>query len=376
MKTSTIIINSLLLATGLAAPVSLTKRDLATIQGALKQVEDGLGKVKTAAQGLDGNDINSGTPILSASDALSKTIKQATADIQGSQELSLQDALSLQQSSSALITAAQDTVTALAGKKAALDQLGVTQVAVTTLKQQKTDSTAFGKVLVSKVPAIGQGIAQQSVDQIGQALDKGIAALSAAPAGGAAAPAKPAEPAPAEPAAPKPAEPAAPKPAEPAEPATPKPAEPAAPKPAEPATPKPAEPATPKPAEPATPKPAEPAAPKPADPATPKPAEPATPKPEEPAACKPAAPKPAAPKPATPKPAEPAAKPAPAAGNNNNNNPLGTILGLVGQGNNANGNPLAALLGAAGGANGNKAGANAAPNPLAALTGNGNGNAA
>ncbi|KAL8371671.1 hypothetical protein RB595_001461 [Gaeumannomyces hyphopodioides] len=321
MKASTIIINSLLLAAGLAAPAaSLARRDLAAIQGALKNVEDGLGKVKTAVQGLNGNDINSGTPILSVSDALSKTIKQATTDIQGSQELSLQDALSLQQSSGALITAAQDTVSALTAKKAALDQLGVTQIAVTTLKQQKTDSSALGKALVSKIPAIGQGIAQQSIDQIDQTLDKGITALSAAPAGGAAAPAAPAGGANGGAGANKGngTTGGAPKPAEP------KPAEPAAPKPAEPATPKPAEPAAPKPAEPAT-----------------------------------------------PKPAEPSAAPKPAAGNNNG--PLGAILGLLGQGNgangNANGNPVTALLGAAGGAKSNKAGANAAANPLAALTG-------
>ncbi|KLU88849.1 hypothetical protein MAPG_07832 [Magnaporthiopsis poae ATCC 64411] len=146
MKTSTLIINSLLLATGLAAPTtSLARRDLASIQASLKKVEEGLGKVQTAVKALDPNDVNTAPPILTASDALSKTIKQATTDIQGSQALSLTDALSLQQSAGGLSTATQDTISALTGKKAALDQLGVASVAVSSLKQQKADSAALGK---------------------------------------------------------------------------------------------------------------------------------------------------------------------------------------------------------------------------------------
>ncbi|KAI6352246.1 hypothetical protein MCOR25_009467 [Pyricularia grisea] len=201
MRASTVILNSLLLATGLAAPAAVVKRDLASIQGALKTIETGLGKLTTAVKGIT-TDPQSGPPVLSASDDLGKTIKQATTDINASQELSLQDALTLQQSSGGLTTAVKDTIDALKGKKDTLDQLGFTKIAVQTLQTQKTDSTALGKAIVSKIPAIGQSIAQQAVDQVTAQIDDGIKALQAPPANGAAPPAAGASPTPATPAAP------------------------------------------------------------------------------------------------------------------------------------------------------------------------------
>ncbi|ELQ44781.1 hypothetical protein MCOR27_010513 [Pyricularia oryzae] len=221
MRASTVILNSLLLATGLAAP-AIVKRDLASIQGALKTVETGLGKLTTAVKSIT-TDPQSGPPVLSASDDLAKIIKQATTDINASQELSLQDALTLQQSSSGLTTAVKDTMDALKGKKDTLDQLGFTKIAIQTLQTQKTDSTALGKAIVSKIPAIGQSIAQQAVDGVTNQIDDGIKALQAPPAAGAAPPAAGASPSPAAPAAPK--QSGAPK-------ATPAPAAPAAPAPA------------------------------------------------------------------------------------------------------------------------------------------------
>lgn len=182
MRASTVILNSLLLATGLAAP-AIVKRDLASIQGALKTVETGLGKLTTAVKSIT-TDPQSGPPVLSASDDLAKIIKQATTDINASQELSLQDALTLQQSSSGLTTAVKDTMDALKGKKDTLDQLGFTKIAIQTLQTQKTDSTALGKAIVSKIPAIGQSIAQQAVDGVTNQIDDGIKALQAPPAAG------------------------------------------------------------------------------------------------------------------------------------------------------------------------------------------------
>ncbi|KAH9427108.1 hypothetical protein MCOR02_012487 [Pyricularia oryzae] len=220
MRASTVILNSLLLATGLAAP-AIVKRDLASIQGALKTVETGLGKLTTAVKSIT-TDPQSGPPVLSASDDLAKIIKQATTDINASQELSLQDALTLQQSSSGLTTAVKDTMDALKGKKDTLDQLGFTKIAIQTLQTQKTDSTALGKAIVSKIPAIGQSIAQQAVDGVTNQIDDGIKALQAPPAA-APPPAAGASPSPAAPAAPK--QSGAPK-------ATPAPAAPAAAPPA------------------------------------------------------------------------------------------------------------------------------------------------
>jgi hypothetical protein len=158
--------------------IGATVAQLAVMQKAIGNIQTALGQLDTAVKGLS-SDPNSAAPVLQASQGAGTVIKQATSDITASQTLSLQDALSLQNVANSLTTAVQTTVSDLAGKKAVLDQLGVTSVAVQTLQQQKTDSAALGKAIVSKVPAIGQNIAQQSIDKINTAIDDGIKTLSA-----------------------------------------------------------------------------------------------------------------------------------------------------------------------------------------------------
>lgn len=158
---------------------------LATIQSAITSVESALGDLTTAVQGLSAADPNSAAAILTASTNVQTTIKSATTQVQGAEALGLGDALNLQNTAGGLVTAVQGTVSALTAKKPDLDALGVTSVAVSTLQQQKTDSAALSGAIVSKVPAIGRNIAQQSIAEIDTAIEQGITALSA---GGAAAP--------------------------------------------------------------------------------------------------------------------------------------------------------------------------------------------
>ncbi|KXH60269.1 hypothetical protein CSAL01_03089 [Colletotrichum salicis] len=201
-----------LVGTAFASPVE--KRQLSVIQGAVTSVQGALTKLNTAVQGV-GNDVASAQPILAASTEVQNTLSKAATDIQGAQPLQLQEALGLQQTATDLTSSATTLIDSLVSKKSNFDQIGVSSVVLQNLQQQKTASASLGTAIVSKVPAIGQGIAQQSIDQITAALDKGIQAYSAggaAPAGAkpatnttappAAAPAKPKTPA-AAPAAPK-----------------------------------------------------------------------------------------------------------------------------------------------------------------------------
>lgn len=89
--------------------------------------------------------------------------------------MSLTDALTLQQSATGLTTSANQTVQALIQKKPVFDQLGVSSVVGQQLVSQKTAADGLGNAIVSKVPAIGQSIAQQSVGQITGSLDQAIA---------------------------------------------------------------------------------------------------------------------------------------------------------------------------------------------------------
>ncbi|CCF45696.1 hypothetical protein CH063_14692 [Colletotrichum higginsianum] len=202
MHFTNVFVQALLAGSAIALPASLnSKRQLQTIQGALTNVQDSLGQLDVAVKALSAADPNSAANLLDASNKVQTQLKDGTTQIQGAQELSLTDALTLQQSAGGLTTAVQTAVDDLVSKKPELDKLGATSIAVDQLKSQKAVAGDFSTAVVSKIPAIGQSIAQQSVDQVTTSLDGGIQKLSEGGAG-AAAPAAPAAPAtPAAPAA-------------------------------------------------------------------------------------------------------------------------------------------------------------------------------
>ncbi|KAK1707379.1 hydrophobic surface binding protein A-domain-containing protein [Colletotrichum lupini] len=204
MHFTNVFVQALLAGSAVAAPASLaSKRQLQPIQAALTNVQDSLTGLDTAVKALNAADPNTAANLLDASNKVQTSLKQGTTQIQGAQELSLTDALTLQQSAGGLTTAVQTSVDDLVAKKPELDKLGATSIAVDQLKQQKATAGDFSSAIVSKVPAIGQGIAQQSVDQVTQSLDGGIQKLGGDAAGGAAGGAAPAAPtAPPAPAAP------------------------------------------------------------------------------------------------------------------------------------------------------------------------------
>ena len=177
------LLTTLLAGSAIAAP-SLHKRDLATIQQAIGTVQTALEGLGTAVDAVNAQDPASATGILGASTKAQDAIKTATTQIQGSEALSLTDALSLQQTATGLTTAANTTVQSLIAKKPVFDQLGVSSVVATQLTDQKTAAGALGDAVVSKIPAIGQSIAQQSLGQINTVLDSAIQTYSAGGATG------------------------------------------------------------------------------------------------------------------------------------------------------------------------------------------------
>lgn len=212
----TLIAQPLLAAAVLAVPSYVVKRDLATIQGAIGNVQKSLDALGTAVnvssplylysispamaclfkrtriltstfQAVSASDPNTLQGVLTASTDAQNVIKQSTTTIQGTDTLSLTDALSLQQTATGLTTSANKTITTLVQKKPIFDQLGVSAVVGQNLQAQKTAAGGLGDAIVSKVPAIGQSIAQQSIGQINTIIDGGIKAYAAAPAAGTAA---------------------------------------------------------------------------------------------------------------------------------------------------------------------------------------------
>ncbi|KAK2745076.1 hypothetical protein CKAH01_18293 [Colletotrichum kahawae] len=172
-----------LIGTAFALPTSNEKRQLATIQGAVTSVQQSLLKLDTAVKAA--NDASTVAAVQTAATDVQSALTKAQTDIKGAQALQLQEALGLQQLATDLTSTATTTVDDLIAKKATFDQLGISQVVAQQLTAQKQASAGLGQAIVSKVPAIGQGIAQQSIDQITAAIDKGIQAYGGAAGGGA-----------------------------------------------------------------------------------------------------------------------------------------------------------------------------------------------
>ncbi|KAK8042511.1 cell wall protein [Apiospora phragmitis] len=166
-----------------ATLAGLAYAQLEALQQAIGAVSDALGDLDTKVKAISGTDANTAAPVLQASQKILMTMQSSTAKVSGAEALGVFDALSLQDTASSLVTSVNTTMKNLAAKKPQLDMLGVTSVAVKSIQDQKTASKALGDAIVSKVPAVGQGIAQGSIDQINAALEGGIKALSAGGAG-------------------------------------------------------------------------------------------------------------------------------------------------------------------------------------------------
>ncbi|KAK2067289.1 hypothetical protein P8C59_001045 [Phyllachora maydis] len=177
MRSTTVLAQCMLAATALAAP-QLLKRDLATLQTAITNIASSLGALDKAIKGITA-DVSSTQPVLEAATAAQKVLSSAATNISASQPLSLSDALSLQTAGKDLTTAVNTTIGDLVAKKPVFDQMGVSSIVLTQLQAQKNASAALTAAIVSKIPAIGQGIANQTISQSTAVIDQAIAAFSA-----------------------------------------------------------------------------------------------------------------------------------------------------------------------------------------------------
>ncbi|KAK2016166.1 hypothetical protein LZ32DRAFT_645320 [Colletotrichum eremochloae] len=185
-----------LIGTAFASPIIEKRQAAQVIQTAVTSVQGAISKLDTAIKAV-GDDINSAQPALTAATDLQSVITKAVADVQGAPPLQLQEALGLQQLATDLQGSATTLIDDIIAKKPNFDKLGVSNVVLDNLKQQKETTQNLGKGLISKVPAIGQGIAQQTIDGLTAIIDKGVqayssgAAADSTPAGSAPPAAKP-----------------------------------------------------------------------------------------------------------------------------------------------------------------------------------------
>ncbi|KAK7707849.1 hypothetical protein SLS64_005066 [Diaporthe eres] len=140
-------------------PRVVLERDLATIQGVIGDVSTKLTALNDAAQSFSGD----AGALTSASTDLSNTIKSGTSTVQGTDQLTLTDAVSLQSTVQGLQSNAQTLVTNLAGKKSAIEQAGLCDTVLQQSQGLSTDSQSLIDAVVSKVPQEAQSIAQNLV---------------------------------------------------------------------------------------------------------------------------------------------------------------------------------------------------------------------
>lgn len=140
-------------------PRVLLERDLATIQGVIGDVSTKLTALNDAASSFSGD----AGALTSASSDLSNTIKSGTSTVQGTDALTLTDAVSLQSTVQGLQGNAQTLVNNLAGKKSAFEQAGLCSIILQQSQGLSTDSQSLIDAVVSKVPQEAQSIAQNLV---------------------------------------------------------------------------------------------------------------------------------------------------------------------------------------------------------------------
>lgn len=140
-------------------PRVVLERDLATIQGVIGDVSTKLTALNDAAQSFSGD----AGALTSASSDLSSTIQSGTSTVQGTDALTLTDAVSLQSTVQGLQSNAQTLVDNLASKKSAIEQAGLCDTVLQQSQGLSTDSQALIDAVVGKVPQEAQSIAQNLV---------------------------------------------------------------------------------------------------------------------------------------------------------------------------------------------------------------------
>jgi hypothetical protein len=150
--------------------------DLKTIQGAFGNIMKSVTDLDTSIKAING--AQDAQNVLAKSDAVQKALTAGTQQVMATDALDLNDALSLQQTGTDLSGQVKTTITDLIAKKPQIQQAGQAQQTVQALQQQKQASAAFGNAVTSKVPALGQSVASDTLGQINTSFDMGIQAFS------------------------------------------------------------------------------------------------------------------------------------------------------------------------------------------------------
>ncbi|KAM5345107.1 hypothetical protein ACJ41O_010969 [Fusarium nematophilum] len=139
-------------------PPSLVERDLATVTEVLNDVGSGIDNLDSAVKSFNGGDSG---PVVDAAESLVSAINDGKSRVDDSDDLSLSDALALQDPVEDLTDKAQTLTDDLKDRKSAIQEAGLCG----TTRSQITDINSASQELidsvVSKVPEGAQSIARE-----------------------------------------------------------------------------------------------------------------------------------------------------------------------------------------------------------------------
>lgn len=145
-------------------------RDLATIQTALEGINTALAQLDTSI--LSGKVDFS---LIQASMSVLQSIQSATGQVQASQPLDVADTSNLKATTDSLTSYVNVTVSDLIKDQAVFQRVGATQQVLQTLQTTKMAAVQLANVLAGRVPSDLSSIADQGVNNLVDALDRGVA---------------------------------------------------------------------------------------------------------------------------------------------------------------------------------------------------------
>lgn len=157
-----------LVAFGSAALAGVTVRQADVITGILSDVGTKISSVESAAAAYNGN----ADPVVDASKTLVSTINDGVTKAKGSEELTLEGALGLQQPVKDLTDKASSLVDTLTGKREEIAKNGQCSITRTQVGDIDSASNELINAIVAKVPTEAQSIAETLVADLKAVLAK------------------------------------------------------------------------------------------------------------------------------------------------------------------------------------------------------------
>ncbi|KAF4456628.1 cell wall protein [Fusarium austroafricanum] len=153
---------------------SLVQRDLATVTGVLNDVGSGIDGLDSAVKAFKGNS----DPVVDAAEKLVSVINAGKTKVDKSDDLSLSDALGLQDPVKDLTKKAETLTDDLKAKRPQIQEAGLCGTTRTQISDINTASKKLIASVVSKVPKAAQGIAENLASGLTDVLNEAQDAFS------------------------------------------------------------------------------------------------------------------------------------------------------------------------------------------------------